>query len=141
MIVTNQSGIARGYFTEKEFIELTAWMVTVFRRENVPIAAVEFCPFHPEATVAQYRRESDDRKPGAGMILRAARRLDLDLSDSILVGDKMTDIEAARRAGIPTRILFCGATSTAEALQADDLRVVSAWLPGLRSKLLPGLPA
>lgn len=100
VIVTNQSGIARGMYTEEDYQLLTRLMCDALFDEGVVIAGVYHCPHHPDGTVRGFDVECDCRKPAPGMILRAARELGLSLADSILVGDKSSDIEAARRAGI-----------------------------------------
>jgi D-glycero-D-manno-heptose 1,7-bisphosphate phosphatase len=101
VVITNQSGIARGLYTEADFAVLTDWMIGKFAAEGIAIAKVYHCPYHPEASVERYRCNHADRKPSPGMILRARDDLKLDLSASILIGDRLTDIEAGRRAGIP----------------------------------------
>ncbi len=99
VIVTNQSGIARGYYTEQDFESLNRWMLAVLADAGIQITGVYFCPHGPEDGCAC-------RKPEPGMILRAAREHELDLSCSWLVGDKTSDIEAACRAGIPNTVLL-----------------------------------
>lgn len=84
VVVTNQSGIGRGYYTEADFHALTDWMCSVFAQAGAPIAAVRFCPHHPEKALGLYRRECRCRKPQPGMILDAAKDLNIDLSRSIL---------------------------------------------------------
>lgn len=106
VVVTNQAGIGRGYYSEQQFFDLTQWMRAEFIQKQIVISAIYHCPFHPVHGVGEYKRESDDRKPGPGMILRAARDLGLDLNRSAMIGDKMTDMEAALRAGVGLRILF-----------------------------------
>jgi len=106
VVVTNQAGIGRGYYTEQQFLELTDWMCRVFRERGVPVAKVHFCPFHPEHGIGSYRIDSIDRKPGPGMIVRAARDLEIDLAESILLGDKESDIEAGVAAGIACNVLY-----------------------------------
>ncbi len=104
---SNQSGVARGMFTEETVRAVDARMDEMLREQNPSalIDAHEFCPYHPQATVETYRQESDLRKPKPGMILQAAQRLDIDLSRSWVVGDAPRDIEAGRAAGCRT-ILF-----------------------------------
>ena len=80
VVVTNQAGIGRGYYTEADFHRLTDWMHERFRQAGVPLTAVYFCPFHPTAGIGAYRAESEFRKPGPGMILQAAREHALDLA-------------------------------------------------------------
>jgi D-glycero-D-manno-heptose 1,7-bisphosphate phosphatase len=104
VVVTNQAGIGRGYYTEADFQALTTWMLERFRERGIEIGAVYHCPYHPTAGVGEYRRESFDRKPNPGMFLRARDELGLDMAGSILVGDKASDIEAGRAAGVGTLI-------------------------------------
>ncbi|MBP2227280.1 D-glycero-D-manno-heptose 1,7-bisphosphate phosphatase [Azospirillum agricola] len=104
-VITNQSGIARGYFTEAEFLDFTAWMTGEFRARGVELAGVFHCPYHRGGPVERYARESFWRKPGPGMILEAARRLDLDLARSVFVGDQPTDMQAAQAAGVGLKLL------------------------------------
>ncbi len=105
-VVTNQAGIGRGYYTEQDFHDLTDWMLSRFAAEGVGIDGVYFCPFHPTHGIGRYRAESPDRKPAPGMILRAAVDHNLDLTRSILIGDKDSDIAAAKNAGIGTTVLL-----------------------------------
>lgn len=100
VVITNQSGIARGYYSEGDFERLSAWMRDHLAAHGAPLAAIEHCPHLPDAPLAAYRRECDCRKPAPGMIVRAARRLDLDLAASWLFGDKAIDIAAGRAAGV-----------------------------------------
>lgn len=100
VVVTNQAGIGRGYYTEADFGRLTAWMLGEFRQRGVDIARVYHCPYHPTEGIGEYRCESFDRKPNPGMLLRARDELALDLSRSVFVGDKDSDIMAGRSAGI-----------------------------------------
>jgi len=96
LVITNQAGIAKGIFTESDFLKLTDWMVEQFRNNGVKISKVYYCPHHPDIT-----GPCECRKPNPGMILQAIVDFDLDISRSVLIGDKDTDLEAGRRAGIP----------------------------------------
>ena len=111
VIVTNQSGIGRGYYSEQRFLRLMRWVKRQFHRRRAPITAVYFCPFHPEHGVGRYRRDSFLRKPHPGMILRALADFDIDPARSLLVGDTAGDMEAGHAAGIGR--LFC--------LRQDDI--------------------
>jgi len=104
-VITNQSGIARGYFSEAEFLAFSGWMVGEFRARGADLAGVFHCPYHSAGPVERYARESCWRKPAPGMILEAARRLDLDLARSVFVGDQPTDMQAAAAAGVGLRVL------------------------------------
>lgn len=105
IVVTNQAGIGRGYYSEEDFSKLTAWMVAQFEERGVVIDGVFHCPYHPTEGIGAYRRESQDRKPGPGMILKARDAFDLDLASCVVVGDKMSDIEAGLNAGVGTNVL------------------------------------
>ncbi|WP_018860767.1 MULTISPECIES: D-glycero-beta-D-manno-heptose 1,7-bisphosphate 7-phosphatase [unclassified Thioalkalivibrio] len=106
VVVTNQSGIGRGYYGDSEFRQLTDWMRKRFSERDGRIEAVYHCPHHPHDAQPDYRRACPDRKPEPGMLLRARDDLGLDLPGSVLVGDRASDLEAGRRAGVGTRILF-----------------------------------
>ncbi|MDY7579607.1 HAD family hydrolase [Herbaspirillum sp. RTI4] len=106
IVITNQAGIGRGYYSEEDFAALTRWMGEVFVKEGAPISGVFHCPFHPEHGVGIYRKDSFDRKPHPGMLLRAAEQFDLDLVNSIMIGDKDSDMQAAVNAGVSTRCHF-----------------------------------
>lgn len=107
VIVTNQAGIGRGYYTEDDFNKLMKWVTQQFDQKGGCIDGVYFCPYHPVHGIGEYRRLSDDRKPRPGMFLRAAADLAIDLGNSIMVGDKASDMEAAGAAGVGT-LLFLG---------------------------------
>lgn len=104
-IITNQAGIGRGYYTEADFQSLTQWMLAELERQHIRIAKVYHSPYHPEHGIGAYRQDSPCRKPNPGMINRARDEYGLDLSRCYLVGDKETDIEAGRRAGVAVNIL------------------------------------
>jgi D-glycero-D-manno-heptose 1,7-bisphosphate phosphatase len=106
VVVTNQAGIARGFYTEAEFHELTTWMTRRFAEEHIEIARVYYCPYHPVHGLGSYRYDSPDRKPNPGMILRASADFDLDLTASLLLGDHLSDIQAGKAAGVGTTILL-----------------------------------
>lgn len=106
IVITNQAGIGRGLYTEEEFHSLTAWMSGVFREHGTSIDRVYWCADHPEHGVGAHRADSRRRKPAPGMILDAARDFALDLSASVLVGDKESDILAGVAAGVGINLLF-----------------------------------
>jgi D-glycero-D-manno-heptose 1,7-bisphosphate phosphatase len=106
IVVTNQAGIGRGYYSEQDFLTLTAWMCARFEAEGAPITEVFFCPDHPEHGIGPYKKDSFDRKPNPGMLLRAAGKYRIALQDSIMVGDKDSDMQAAEQAGINVRCQY-----------------------------------
>lgn len=106
-VVTNQAGIGRGYYTEQDFLRLSDWMCGVFNAQGIVIDRVYFCPSHPEHGVGEHKVDSPYRKPGPGMILQAAEEFDVDLTRSVLVGDKETDIRAGITAGVGVNVLYC----------------------------------
>ncbi|MFC2970331.1 D-glycero-alpha-D-manno-heptose-1,7-bisphosphate 7-phosphatase [Acidimangrovimonas pyrenivorans] len=99
VVVTNQSGIARGYYSEEQMHALHAALQADLAQQGARLDAVYFCPYLKGAPVAAYDRNSPDRKPKPGMLLRAAREMGLDLAASILIGDGERDIIAAQVAG------------------------------------------
>ena len=112
IVITNQSGIARGYYTEEEFNKLTEWMCEQFSSVGGPLDRVYFSPFHPTAGVGKYLKDDYSRKPLPGMILQAQEDMAIELSSSILIGDKSSDILAGISAGIGTNILFAAQRSS-----------------------------
>ena len=105
VVVTNQSGICRGYYSKEDFAKLTTWMEREFAKEGVMIAKTYHCPHHPEFT-----GKCSCRKPEPGMFLKAKEELCLDMQNSVMVGDKLSDLEAAKRAGVGRGYLFDGKT-------------------------------
>lgn len=103
IVVTNQAGIGRGYYLEQDFFTLTEWMRERFEAEGAPITDVFYCPHHPEHGIGRYKKDSFNRKPSPGMLLSAAETHGLDLARSIMIGDKDSDMQAARKAGVGIR--------------------------------------
>lgn len=99
-IVTNQSGIARGRYTEADLLDLHAWLCDEVRSSGGTIDDVRYCPFHPDASVAAYRALSSWRKPAPGMLLDLIRAWELDPGRCLMIGDQETDMQAARAAGV-----------------------------------------
>lgn len=100
VVATNQAGIARGYYTEADFRTYMEWMRGEFGKHGARLDAVYYCPHHPEVGVGDYRRVCDCRKPAPGMLLDAQRDLGIDLGASLLIGDKPSDLDAGRAAGV-----------------------------------------
>ncbi len=101
VIVTNQSGVARGYFTEERMHAFNALLVDRLAEAGARIDAVYACPFHADAVIDEYRHpDHPDRKPNPGMLLRAIAGHGIDPARSLMIGDQPSDMEAARRAGV-----------------------------------------
>ncbi|MFA6075345.1 MAG: D-glycero-beta-D-manno-heptose 1,7-bisphosphate 7-phosphatase [Negativicutes bacterium] len=100
VVVTNQSGVARGYYTETDVVSLHDWVNEDLRKHNARIDAFYYCPHYPDAKNLEYAKECACRKPQPGMLLQAIARFDIDADSSIMFGDKPSDIEAATAAGI-----------------------------------------
>lgn len=118
IVVTNQAGIARGFYTEADFEDLTRWMTERFAHEGAPLTAVYHCPFHADGIGRWRVADHPDRKPNPGMLLRAAADHGLLLDRSALIGDQDSDIECARRAGVPhfARFVAPGAATPSTAV-------------------------
>lgn len=106
VIVTNQSGLARGYFDEKDYLYLNAQMTAVLRAQGVELDGIYHCPHHPEGVVGKWAVACGCRKPLPGLIIQAATELGICLSDSILIGDRLSDIQAARAAKMQAAYLI-----------------------------------
>lgn len=106
IVITNQAGIGRGFYTEKEFHLISEWMNKEFNKKNCKIDDIFFSPYHPEYGVGKYKRNSILRKPSPGMLIMAKKKYDIDMKSSILIGDKITDIEAGSSAGVGNLLLY-----------------------------------
>lgn len=100
-VVTNQAGVARGLYPEAQIGVMHRWMAAELARHGAHVDAFEYCPYHPDAPLPEWRQDSRRRKPAPGMIEDLIAAWPVDLARSLLVGDRETDIEAARRAGMP----------------------------------------
>ena len=106
VVVTNQAGIARGLYSEPQFVAYTRWLHAEFARRGAPLLATYYCPHHPTAGMGEYRLDCDCRKPAPGMLLEAIRDQAIDPARSLIIGDKTGDIEAGLAAGIGHCILL-----------------------------------
>jgi len=131
VVVTNQAGIARGYYTSQQFEDLMTWMRAELARDGITLDAVYHCPYHPEHGVGVYQQEHEDRKPGPGMLRRGAREFGVELAESVMVGDRCSDVGAAQAAGLRQAFLMgemetrdCGG----EFIRVRELGEVERWL-------------
>ena len=104
VLVTNQSGIARGYFTEAQFLQLTEWMDWSLAEQGVDFDGIYYCPHHPDGK-GEFKEDCPCRKPKPGMLLDAMKALNIDPQQSIMVGDKIEDIKAGINAKVKINVL------------------------------------
>jgi len=132
IVITNQAGIGRGFYTEADFQALSKWMCRQFKLVDATIDRVYFSPFHPTAGLGKYLKDDFSRKPKPGMILEAELDFDIDLKSSVLIGDKISDIKAGLAAGISKNILLAPEgsqnDSTLKFFQAASLAEASCFL-------------
>jgi len=129
IVVTNQSGIARGYFAEELVTETHRVLSSRLAAGGARIDAFYYCPHHPDGSVAPYARACDCRKPARGLIDRAVSDLDLDLGRSFVVGDKWIDVGLARAVGVPGVLVRTG--TGAEEIRRHPERIADAIVDNL----------
>lgn len=105
VIITNQSGIARGYYSEEDFFKLTDWMLSDLEEKGIHIEGVYYCPHHPEGLVERFTKICKCRKPGTGLFYQAAAELGLDLDRSIAIGDKQRDLSICNETAVKGLLL------------------------------------
>jgi len=106
IIVTNQAGIGRGLYSENDFINLMDWVKKKFIENNAVINDIYFCPYHASHGKGLYKKDSYMRKPNPGMIHMAAKKHNINLKESLMIGDNISDVEAGHNAGVGTNILL-----------------------------------
>lgn len=126
VLVTNQSGIARGYFSEQQFLQLTEWMDWSLADRGVDLDGIYYCP-HLMGGVGQYDQDCDCRKPKSGMLLQAIQELNIDVNRSFMVGDKYEDLLAGIGANISQNILV----RTGKAITAEGKELASVVLDSI----------
>jgi D-glycero-D-manno-heptose 1,7-bisphosphate phosphatase len=118
VVITNQSGLARGLFTEDDLEQMHAWLREMLGEWGVELNSIQFCPHHIEGVIPHLAVACDCRKPAPGMLLSAAREREIDLARSWMIGDILDDIEAGHRAGCRTALVDLGT----ESLPESDIR-------------------
>lgn len=100
IVVTNQAGIAKGKYSENDYLILNDWMLSTLKKKGIPILATYYSPFHKDGIIKKYATDHFTRKPNPGMLLQAQKDFDIDMSNSILIGDRFSDILAGYNAGV-----------------------------------------
>lgn len=126
-VVTNQAGIAKGMYGETEFLALTESMLEQMGSYGIRVKDVLYCPHHPQATVQKYRRACECRKPAPGLLRGAMEREKLLATDSVMIGDKNSDIEAGRALGLRTYLVETGYGVAHKATTRADFVVSDLW--------------
>jgi histidinol-phosphate phosphatase family protein len=108
VVISNQPGVAFGYFPQSALGAVRRRLAELFVQQGATLAGFFYCPHHPDGTVAHYASSCACRKPGSGLLRRAAQQLNLSLSQSWMVGDILDDVEAGRNAGCRTVLVDCG---------------------------------
>jgi D-glycero-D-manno-heptose 1,7-bisphosphate phosphatase len=108
IIISNQAGVARGYFTEDKLPAVERRIKDLLEKQGIKLSGFYYCPHHPEGSISEYTKDCDCRKPQSGMLLRAAREHHIDLSSSWMIGDILNDVEAGNRAGCKTVLINNG---------------------------------
>ena len=124
VVVTNQSGIGRGLYSVGQFRNLSIWMCEQFRLRGCEIDAIYYSPFHPTDAEGRYLLKENTRKPGTGMFLEAAKQLNIDLAKSIMIGDKISDVEASAKANISSNYLLSSSYPHMNKYLKDKVRIV-----------------
>jgi len=124
VVITNQAGVAKGKFTEDDVTALHEWMSNEFKKRGVSLERFYYCPHHPEATAPAYRLVCNCRKPKPGMIERATKDLNIDIAQSLVIGDKPSD-----RIALPElRSVIVKSRYTGDDFDVEDLARVADYL-------------
>lgn len=146
-LITNQAGIAHGFFDEKQLRLIQICLAEKMLSENIKFRAVFYCPHHPEAEVPKYRSNCLSRKPNPGLLYQAARFDKLDLKHSYIIGDKLSDIEAGRKVGTKTILVLTGyGVEESKKIDPDqkpdfiapNIDIAANWIINRESKHPPG---
>ncbi|MCQ8211985.1 D-glycero-beta-D-manno-heptose 1,7-bisphosphate 7-phosphatase [Cetobacterium somerae] len=108
IVVTNQSGIGRGYYTEDDLIALNNEMMKKLKEYGIEILECFYCPHHKEKGIGKYKVDCDCRKPSPGMLLEGIKKYNVDINNSYMIGDKKGDLEAGEKAGLKSILVLTG---------------------------------
>ena len=121
IVVTNQSGIARGYYTEEQLENLNKFMVDKLKEHGIEIKKCYYCPHHAEKGIGKYKVACNCRKPNPEMVLWGIKDFDIDVNQSYIVGDKISDAEAGLRAGLKEGVIVQTGLEPIESLEAENI--------------------
>lgn len=121
VVITNQAGIARGFYSEADLRVLHEWMENYLREREIELLSIEYCPHHIQGTIERYASDCHCRKPNPGMIENITSRYEVDRAGSILVGDKDSDIIAGKKAGIGSQFLISSEYSRCDLVNREPL--------------------
>src|SRR4030042_980387 len=105
VVISNQSGVARGLVSEETLDEIHNRLKQLLAEKGASLDRIYYCPYHPDGVIEKYRKESDWRKPKPGMLLNAADEMEIDLGQSWMIGNSISDIEAGLKAGCKTILI------------------------------------
>lgn len=108
IVVTNQSGIGRGYYTEEDLVTLNNQMTEKLKEFGIEILECFYCPHHPEKGIGKYKVDCNCRKPNPGMLLEGIKKYNVDIENSFMIGDKKGDLEAGKKAGLKSILVLTG---------------------------------
>lgn len=123
VVITNQAGIAKGLYSESDYQALTSWYLEDLAKHGIDILAVLHCPHHPEGSIPELSIECNCRKPKAGMLIEAQQSFNIDMDHSILIGDKVSDIQAGINAGIHAKNCYLVETGHPIARNGSTLQI------------------
>jgi len=112
IVITNQSGIARGFFDEKQLTLIHKELMSILKEEGITIDDIYYCPHHSEGVIEQYTLDCDCRKPKPKMLLNAAKQHNIDLTQSLMIGDSEVDMQAGKNAGCTSLLIRNGCTDS-----------------------------
>lgn len=127
VIITNQSGIARGYYTEKDMEKLHKWMVEDLAEKGAPVAGLYYCPHYPESKIEKYKKTCQCRKPGTALFKRAAEELQIEMEKSYAIGDKIRDLKICQEYNIQGILLGDDSREVMEISPIKDIWICENW--------------
>lgn len=125
IIVTNQSGIGRGYYTEENFWKYNNALTKILEKHGIKILKTYFSPFHPTEGIGKYKKKTACRKPGSGMIQRASQEFPIDIENSWIIGDKWSDVKAGKKFGLRAVLVLTGQAGGDEEKHKTEIEYIA----------------